>query len=79
LTSSYGAAGSLVALVVWVYYTSQIVFLGAEFTQVYARRFGSRIVPSENAVPAEHAHQQHDEQAREQRESGKRGSRAYGV
>lgn len=52
--SSYGAAGSVVALVVWVYYSSQIVFLGAEFTQVYARRFGSRIVPSENAVPAEH-------------------------
>jgi membrane protein len=79
LTSSYGAAGSLVALVVWVYYTSQIVFLGAEFTQVYARRFGSRIVPSENAVPAEHAHHQHDEQAREKKESGKRDSRAYGV
>jgi membrane protein len=57
-TSSYGAAGSVVALVVWVYYTSQIVFLGAEFTQVYARRFGSRIMPSEKAVPArEHEHE----------------------
>jgi membrane protein len=52
LTSSYGAAGSLVALIVWVYYSSQIVFLGAEFTQVWARRYGSRIVPSANAVPA---------------------------
>ena len=52
LTSSYGAAGSLVALIVWVYYSSQIVFLGAEFTQVYAKRYGSRIVPSANAVPA---------------------------
>ena len=51
--SSYGAAGSVVALVVWVYYTTQVVFLGAEFTQAYARRFGSRIVPSENAEPAE--------------------------
>jgi membrane protein len=51
--SSYGAAGSVVALVVWVYYTAQIVFLGAEFTQAYARRFGSRIVPSANAEPAD--------------------------
>jgi membrane protein len=48
--SPYGAAGSLVVLVVWVYYSAQILFLGAEFTQVYARRFGSRIVPSDNAV-----------------------------
>lgn len=48
--SPYGAAGSLVVLVVWVYYSAQILFLGAEFTQVYARRFGTRILPSENAV-----------------------------
>jgi membrane protein len=40
VTSSFGAAGSLAALVIWVYYSSQIVFLGAEFTQVYSRRFG---------------------------------------
>lgn len=39
--SSYGAAGSLVVLLVWVYWSAQILFLGAEFTQVYARRFGS--------------------------------------
>jgi membrane protein len=48
--SPYGAAGSLVVLVVWVYYSAQILFLGAEFTQVYARRFGTRILPNENAV-----------------------------
>lgn len=39
--SSYGAAGSLVILLVWVYWSAQILFLGAEFTQVYARSFGS--------------------------------------
>lgn len=44
--STYGAAGSLVALLVWVYYSAQVLFLGAEFTQVYARRYGSRILPS---------------------------------
>ena len=40
-TSVYGAAGSLVALLMWIYYSSQLLFLGAEFTQVYARRYGS--------------------------------------
>lgn len=50
VTSSYGAAGSIVALVLWVYYSSQILFFGAEFTQVYARRFGGAIKPSANAV-----------------------------
>jgi membrane protein len=53
--SSYGAAGSIVALVVWVYYSSQIVFLGAEFTQVYARRFGSKIEPGRDALRKEDA------------------------
>jgi membrane protein len=48
--STYGAAGSLVAILIWVYYSAQILFLGAEFTQVYARRYGSKIQPSEDAV-----------------------------
>ena len=48
--SAYGAAGSLVILLVWVYYSAQILLFGAEFTQVYANRAGSRIVPTENAV-----------------------------
>lgn len=43
--SAYGAAGSLVVLLLWVYYSAQIIFLGAEFTQVYARKYGSEIVP----------------------------------
>lgn len=49
-SSTYGAAGSLVVILAWVYYSAQILFFGAEFTQVYARRYGSRIVPSEHAV-----------------------------
>lgn len=50
--STFGAAGSLVVILVWVYLSAQILFFGAEFTQVYARNYGSHIAPSENAVPA---------------------------
>ncbi|MUG94665.1 YihY family inner membrane protein [Scytonema sp. UIC 10036] len=49
--STYGAAGSLVVILAWVNYAAQILFFGAEFTQVYARKYGSRIVPTENAIP----------------------------
>jgi len=45
LGSAYGAAGSLMVLLAWVYYSSQIFLFGAEFTQVYAKKYGSRIVP----------------------------------
>lgn len=49
--TTYGATGSLVILLVWIYYSAQIFFLGAEFTQVYARRHGSRVEPKEFAKP----------------------------
>lgn len=42
VANGYGAAGSLVVLLLWVYYSAQIFLLGAEFTWQYARRFGSR-------------------------------------
>jgi membrane protein len=42
VTSTFGAAGSLVVILLWVYYSAQIFLLGAEFTWVYAHRFGSR-------------------------------------
>lgn len=45
VASSFGAAGSLVLLLLWIYYSAQILFFGAEFTQVYANQLGSRIVP----------------------------------
>jgi membrane protein len=49
--SNYGgAAGSLIVLMIWIYYSTQIFFLGAEFTQVYANLYGSQIVPEEGAV-----------------------------
>lgn len=51
--SSYGAAGSLIALVVWVYYATQILFMGAEFTQVHARHRGADIQPTATAERAE--------------------------
>ena len=49
--SAYGAAGSLVILLVWVYYSAQILFFGAEFTKVYADQFGSTIRPARDAEP----------------------------
>ncbi|MBC7746170.1 MAG: YihY/virulence factor BrkB family protein [Flavobacterium sp.] len=48
--STYGAAGSLIVILVWVYYTSAILYFGAEFTQVYAQSYGGRIKPAEYAV-----------------------------
>ncbi len=50
VASSYGAAGSFVLLLLWIYYSAQILLFGAEFTQVYARKYGTRIMPSKNAV-----------------------------
>lgn len=41
--STYGAAGSLVVLIAWIYYSAQILFIGAEFTEVYARHYGVEI------------------------------------
>ncbi|WP_050808333.1 YihY/virulence factor BrkB family protein [Asticcacaulis biprosthecium] len=43
-TSTYGAAGSLIVVLVWIYYSTQIFFLGAEFTQVYSRYMGAQII-----------------------------------
>ncbi len=50
-SAAFGAAGSLIVLLIWIYYSAQIFLLGAEFTQVYARKFGSHPEISEEAVP----------------------------
>lgn len=58
IASTYGAAGSVIVILVWVYYSAQIILLGAEFTREYVQTFGRRPPPEEFAV----------------REGGKRGS-----
>ena len=51
--STYGAAGSLVILLVWIYYSSIILYFGAEFTKAYALEYGSEIHPTKYAVVVE--------------------------
>ena len=51
--SAYGAASSLITLLLWVYYSSQILLFGAEFTQVYAQRAGRELEPSQHATRVE--------------------------
>ncbi len=48
--SAYGVAGSFVIIITWIYYAAHILFLGAEFTKVYAKMHGSPIVPEEYAI-----------------------------
>jgi membrane protein len=55
VASTFGAAGSLAVLLVWVYYSAQIVLFGAEMTRLFAERYGSGVRPDENAVPAAQA------------------------
>jgi membrane protein len=51
--STYGAAGSIILILLWVSYSCLILFFGAEFTQVYAKRYGHSIEPNNNAVSLE--------------------------
>jgi membrane protein len=47
LTSVYGAAGSIVIIMIWVYYSSVILYLGAVFTKCYAMNYGGKILPND--------------------------------
>ena len=48
--SAYGAASSLVTRLIWIYYSSQILLFGEEFTQVYGNKYGGHIEPNKYAV-----------------------------
>ncbi len=52
--STYGAAGSFVVFLIWVYYNAMVFFLGAEFTYIYTMRHGSKVVPSDHAEFTKH-------------------------
>ena len=51
LAAALGPTGAIVIVLIWIYFSAQILFFGAELTWVYANRYGSRIVPDENAEP----------------------------
>ena len=73
--SAFGAAGSLVVLLVWVYYSAMILFFGAEFTKAFARRVGGGTRPMANAEPlTEEAREQqgipHEEPVERRRKAG---------
>jgi membrane protein len=57
VTSAYGAAGSLIALLLWCYYAAQIVFLGAEFTRIHARTHGGRTALEPDLRPPKQEHE----------------------
>ena len=59
-SSTYGAAGSLIVILTWIYYTAAILYFGAEFTQAYANHFGVRIEPADYAVYVEQTERERD-------------------
>lgn len=70
--STYGAAGSLVVLLVWVYYSSVILYFGAEFTKAYATDYGSPIRPSQYAVWVKHVEVEEEKGSLKQQEQKKK-------
>lgn len=58
--SPYGAAGSIIVILLWVYYTAAILYMGAEFTRIYADHIGAHIEPAEYAVYVEQKERERD-------------------
>ena len=69
--STYGAAGSLVVLLVWTYYSSLILYFGAEFTKAYAMKYGSPIYPNQYAVTIKEVEVETAEKSVQQKEKTK--------
>ncbi len=59
-SSAYGAAGSLIVILLWIYYTAAILYFGAEFTLAYANHFGVKIRPADYAVYVEQIERERD-------------------
>ncbi|MFM8321662.1 MAG: YihY/virulence factor BrkB family protein [Chloroflexota bacterium] len=77
INSSFGAAGSLVLILVWVYYSAQILFMGAEITQVYATKYGQGIRPDEDAIKLTDEMRAHQGMARKPRDAQAAGGQSH--
>lgn len=60
---AYGTAASLLAFLIWIYFSAQVFFFGAEFTQVYANKYGSGIIPHKNTLLIIHRRRTHHDLA----------------
>ena len=67
--SVYGAAGSLIIMLVWIYYSAQIVMYGAEFTKIFAIRYGGGIIPRSQAITLAEFYSHHVESSFNNQES----------
>ncbi len=76
--STYGAAGSLVVLLVWVYYSSIILYIGAEFTKAYAVKYGTPIHPNEYAVTTKEVEIETNGQSVQENEKSAKPSKTKG-
>jgi membrane protein len=72
--STYGTAGSLVILLLWVYYSAFILYFGAEFTKAYAVQYGSEIHPAEYAVTTKQVEVETGNQSVQQKESDEKNA-----
>jgi membrane protein len=71
VSSTYGAAGSLVLLLLWVYYSAIILYMGAEFTKAYAVKYGSEIHPADYAVTTKQVEVEMGKATIQQKRAGK--------
>ncbi len=71
--STYGATGSLIVILLWVYYSAMILYFGAEFTKFYAVQVGDEIKPTEYAVTVEQVEQEKGKMSIQQKERNKKG------